>query len=79
MLQESGYPVEVLAHFYRARQNEQRGVFMESERLLNYSAELSLLAQLFQNKLISEQEYQKVKQKLMKEYRILSDLTAMTA
>ena len=52
---------------------------MESERLLAYSAELSLLAQLFQSKLISEQEYQKVKQKLMKEYRILSDLTAMTA
>lgn len=64
---------------YQSKQNEQRGVFMESERLLQYSAELSLLAQLFQNKLISEQEYQKVKQNLMKEYKILSDLTAMTA
>ena len=63
----------------RAKQNEQRGVIMESEKLLQYSAEVSLLAQLFKNKLISEQEYQKVKQKLMKEYRILSDLTAMTA
>lgn len=53
---------------------------MKGERLLQYSAELSLLAQLFQNKLITEEEYQKIKRKLMNEYKIVSDLTtAMTA
>lgn len=52
---------------------------MNPNRLLDYSIELSLLTQLFQNKLITEEEYQKIKQELMKEYHILSDLTAMSA
>lgn len=53
---------------------------MKTDQLLDYSVELSLLAQLFQNKLISEDEYQKIKQRLMNEYKIVSDLTtAMTA
>lgn len=52
---------------------------MKAEQLLKYSAELALLVQLLQSKLITENEYQKIKQKLMKEYKITSDLTAMTA
>nr|WP_285824050.1 SHOCT domain-containing protein [Schaedlerella arabinosiphila] len=52
---------------------------MKSEKLLQYSIELSLLTQLLQSKLITENEYQKIKQKLMKEYKITSDLTAMIA
>lgn len=55
-------------------------IVMKTDQLLDYSVELSLLAQLFQNKLISEDEYQKIKQRLMNEYKIVSDLTtAMTA
>lgn len=52
---------------------------MNNEKLLQYSKELSLLAQLLQNKLITEIEYQKIKIKLMNEYKIISDLTAMSA
>lgn len=47
--------------------------------ILEYSMELSLLTQLLYYKLITEQEYQEVKQQLMKEYKIVSDITAMTA
>lgn len=55
-------------------------IVMKTDQLLDYSVELSLLAQFFQNKLISEDEYQKIKQRLMNEYKIVSDLTtAMTA
>lgn len=52
---------------------------MKNEKLLQYSKELSLLSQLLQSKLITETEYQKIKIKLMNEYGIVSDITAMTA
>lgn len=52
---------------------------MSNEKLLQYSKELSLLSQLLQNKLITETEYQKIKMKLMNEYNVISDITAMTA
>lgn len=52
---------------------------MKNEKLLQYSKELSLLSQLLQSKLITETEYQKIKTKLMNEYGIISDITAMTA
>lgn len=52
---------------------------MNNEKILQYSKELSLLSQLLQSKLITETEYQKIKIKLMNEYKIISDLTAMSA
>ena len=52
---------------------------MNNEKLLMYSKELSLLSQLLHSGLITETEYQKIKIKLMNEYKILSDLTAMSA
>lgn len=52
---------------------------MKNDKLWEYSRELSMLSQLLNGKLITEQEYQKVKQQLMKEYKIVSDITAMTA
>ena len=52
---------------------------MNDKKLLQYSKELSLLSQLLQYKLITETEYQKIKIKLMNEYNIMSDLTAMSA
>lgn len=52
---------------------------MKNEKLLQYSKELSLLSQLLQRKLITETEYQKIKIKLMNEYKIVSDLTAMSS
>lgn len=52
---------------------------MKNEVLWQYSRELSMLSQLLNSNLITEQEYQKIKQQLMKEYKIVSDITAMTA
>ena len=52
---------------------------MKNEKLLQYSKELSLLSQLLASGLITETEYQKIKIKLMNEYKIISDLTAMSA
>ena len=52
---------------------------MNSEKLLQYSKELALLSQLLQSKLITETEYQKIRIKLMREYKIVSDLTVMVA
>ena len=52
---------------------------MNNEKLLQYSKELSLLSQLLQSRMITESEYQKIKIKLMNEYKIISDLTVMTA
>lgn len=51
----------------------------KQSNLWQYSIELSLLSQLFQCKQITETEYQKIKVKLMKEYHIVSDLTACVA
>lgn len=52
---------------------------MNGNKLLQYSMELSLLSQLLASKQITKKEYYKIKQELMKEYHIQSDLTAMTA
>lgn len=52
---------------------------MSNEKLLQYSMELSMLSRLLLTKQITDKEYQKIKTKLMKEYRIQSDLTAMSA
>lgn len=52
---------------------------VNNEKLLQYSMSLSLLSQLQKGKQITDKEYHEIKEKLMKEYNILSDLTAMTA
>ncbi len=41
-----------------------------------YSMQISMLKQLLTHKLISEKEYYIVKNKLMKEYGIISDITS---
>ncbi len=52
---------------------------MEKSGLLDYSMELALLVQLFQKKLVTKEEYQLIKKQLMKEYYIVSDITAIGA
>ncbi|HBG1231077.1 TPA: conjugal transfer protein [Clostridioides difficile] len=44
-------------------------------KLLNYSIQLSMLRSLLNKKLINENEYIKVKKKLMEDYGIVSDIT----
>lgn len=43
-------------------------------KLLNYSIQLSMLRILFNKKLINENEYIKVKKKLMEDYGVVSDI-----
>ncbi len=52
---------------------------MNEKELLKYSMELSFLSHLREQGLITEQEYRKIKIKVMDEYKVVSDITAMTA
>ncbi len=46
------------------------------ERLIRYSMQIAMLKQLLARNLISEKEYLLVKQKIMKDYKIVSDITS---
>ena len=48
----------------------------ENKKLLRYSMQLSMLKQLLNLKLLSETEYEIIRKKLMKDYGIVSDITA---
>lgn len=48
----------------------------QGNRLMRYSMQLLMLQKLQQNKLISEREYKNIKERLMKDYNVISDLTA---
>ena len=45
-------------------------------RLIRYSMQLAMLRQLLAEKQITEKEYRDVKARLMKDYKIQSDLTS---
>ena len=45
-------------------------IYMDDKKLLRYSMQLSMLKQLLSKKLISENEYQIIQKKLMKDYGI---------
>lgn len=45
-----------------------------SKDLIRYSMQLAMLKKLLNHKLISEEEYNAIKKKLMKDYQIISDL-----
>ena len=51
-------------------------IYMDDKKLLRYSMQLSMLRQLLNKKLINEFEYEKIKKRLMKDYNIISDITA---
>jgi hypothetical protein len=51
-------------------------MFMEKEKLLRYSMELSMLNILRKENLITDEEYEKIKKKIMRDYKIVSDITA---
>ncbi|MDQ0273741.1 conjugal transfer protein [Cytobacillus purgationiresistens] len=46
------------------------------KNLILYSMQIAMLKQLLTRKLISDKEYYMVKNKLMKEYGIVSDITS---
>ena len=49
---------------------------MNGKKLLRYSMQLAMLKQLFVKKLISEAEYLLMEKRLMKDYGIVSNITA---
>lgn len=51
-------------------------IYMDNKKILRYSMQLSMLRQLLNKKLINEFEYEKIKKRLMKDYNIISDITA---
>ena len=51
-------------------------VYIEGERLLRYSLQLSMLKRLLNLKMINEQEYELIRKKLMQDYGVVSDITA---
>lgn len=51
-------------------------IYMDDKKLLWYSMQLSMLKQLLSKKLINENEYQIIQKRLMKDYGIISNITA---
>ena len=49
---------------------------MNGKKLLRYSMQLAMLKQLFVKKLISEAEYLLIEKRLLKDYGIVSNITA---
>ena len=47
--------------------------------LMDYSMEIAMLRQLYQNSRVTAEEFQKIKQEIMRSYRITSDLSASNA
>lgn len=52
---------------------------MKKDNLLRYSMQLAFLKQLLEKKLISDREYSLIKSRLMKDYKIVSDLLSRIA
>ena len=61
-------------HYYLAERGDP--IYMDDKKLLRYSMQLSMLKQLLSKKLINENEYQIIQKKLMKDYGIISNITA---
>lgn len=49
---------------------------MKGQNLIRYSIQLAFLKQLLERKLITDREYSLVKQRLMKDYRVVSELSS---
>lgn len=49
---------------------------MEGKKILRYSIQLSMLKQLLNLKLINELEYELIQKKLMRDYGVVSNITA---
>lgn len=49
---------------------------MNDKKLLRYSIQLAMLKQLYAQKKITENEYEVIRKKLMKDYGVVSNITA---
>ena len=64
--------IHPLAHFLFC----ERGIFLKEQNLIRYSIQLAFLKQLLERKLITDREYSLIKQRLMKDYRVVSELSS---
>ena len=49
---------------------------MKEQNLIRYSIQLAFLKHLLERKLITDREYSLIKQRLMKDYRVVSELSS---
>ena len=56
--------------------NKERVITYRWEKLLRYSMQLSMLKQLLKLNLINQLEYEQIQKKLMRDYGIVSNITA---
>ena len=49
---------------------------MKEQNSIRYSIQLAFLKQLLERKLITDREYSLIKQRLMKDYRVVSELSS---
>lgn len=49
---------------------------MKEQNLIRYSIQLAFLKQLMERRLITDREYSLIKQRLMKDYRVVSELSS---
>ena len=49
---------------------------MKEQNLIRYSIQLAYLKQLLERKLITDREYSLIKQRLRKDYRVVSELSS---
>lgn len=49
---------------------------MKEQNLIRYSIQLAFLKQLLERKFITDREYSLIKQRLMKDYRVVSELSS---
>ena len=52
----------------------ERGKILKNSNLIRYSMQLSFLKQLLDKKLITDKEYSLIKNRLMKDYKVVSNL-----
>lgn len=55
-------------------QNKSEQTKITDRKLWEYSQQLSMLATLLQRKMITQAEYDKIKRRLMHDYKITSDI-----
>lgn len=48
---------------------------MDLKKIIRYSMQIAYLKQLFEKKLINEEEYKKIEKRLMKDYNVVSNIT----
>lgn len=66
------FPHSRLQDFFAMKEENE----MDTKKLLRYTMQLAMLKQLLTKKLIDEKEYLLIQKRLMKDYGVVSNITA---